>query len=131
MVGVERQPCFSRSGTTRVGERMTTPPVRQRRQMPEGQGQMIRAARERAGLGVRQAARQAAISGGYLANIEAGARCPSVRVAERLADVLQLDDTERARLLAVAVTDAGWNSPWRAARQHGSTSPTSSPPGAA
>lgn len=92
---------------------------------------MLRAARERAGLGVREAARQAALSGGYLANLEAGGRCPSQRVAELLASVLNLEGDERAQLYAAAVTDAGRNSPWRAGRQPAPTSPTTSPPDAA
>jgi transcriptional regulator with XRE-family HTH domain len=92
---------------------------------------MLRAARERAGLGVREAARQAAISGGYLANLEAGGRCPSQRVAELLADALGLEGDERTQLYAAAVTDAGRNSPWRAAPRPGPTSPTRTPHGAA
>ncbi|MGW3846888.1 helix-turn-helix transcriptional regulator [Streptomyces fagopyri] len=99
--------------------------------MPDGLGSLLRAARERAGLGLRQAGRLAGISGGYLANLEAGARCPSRSVAERLADLLLLDDEEREQLRAAAVTDAGRDSPWRAARQPGPTSLTTARPGAA
>nr|WP_238427018.1 helix-turn-helix transcriptional regulator [Streptomyces adustus] len=94
-------------------------------------GTALRAARERAGLGVRETARRAWVSGGYLSNIEAGDRCPSLWVAERLADVLHLDDDERQQLLAASVTDAGWNSPWRAGPRPGPTSPTTARRGAA
>lgn len=94
---------------------MTTPPVRQRRQAPEGQGKMLRAARERAGLGVRETARKAGLSSGYVADLEAGRRCPSITVAQRLADAVDLSGVEREQLLAAAVTDAGRDHPWRAA----------------
>lgn len=105
--------------------------VRERRTLPDGVALLLRAARERAGLGVRETARRAWVSGGYVANLEAGDRCPSRRVAERLADVLQLDSEQRQQLLAAAVTDAGWDSPWRVGLQPGPTSPTTAPPGAA
>jgi transcriptional regulator with XRE-family HTH domain len=72
---------------------------------------MLRTARERAGLGVREAARQAGLSPGYVAHLEAGDRCPSRTVAARLAAVLELDDEERAQLCAAAITDAGQRSP--------------------
>lgn len=74
---------------------------------------MLRAARERAGMGQREAARKAHLSPGYMAHLEAGARCPSRTVAERLAVVLELNDDEQAQLYAAAVTDAGRDHPWR------------------
>ncbi|MEU9264576.1 helix-turn-helix transcriptional regulator [Streptomyces sp. NPDC048251] len=110
---------------------MTGAAVRERRTPPEGLGPLLRAARERAGLGVREAARLAAISGGYLANLEAGSRCPSRAVAERLAATLNLNSGEQGQLYGAAVTDAGGNSPWRAGQQPVPTSPTTSPRDAA
>jgi ribosome-binding protein aMBF1 (putative translation factor) len=89
--------------------------IRERRTPPEGLGPMLRTARERADLGVRAAARRLEVSSGYLAHLEAGERCPSRTVAERLAAVLELDDDERAQLYAAAVTDAGRDHPARAA----------------
>ncbi|WPO69927.1 helix-turn-helix transcriptional regulator [Streptomyces sp. KN37] len=89
--------------------------IRQRRTPPDGLGSMLRAARERAGLGLRHAARRADLSGGYMAHLEEGSRCPSRTVAARLADVLELDDDERAQLYAAAVTDAGADHPARTA----------------
>ncbi|WP_367326356.1 helix-turn-helix domain-containing protein [Streptomyces sp. HUAS ZL42] len=78
---------------------------------------MLRAARERAGLGVRETARGAGLSSSYVTYLEAGARCPSRTVAQRLADVLSLNEQERSQLYAAAVTDAGRDHPWRAARR--------------
>lgn len=74
---------------------------------------MLRAARERAGLGVRETARKAGLSSGYVADLEAGRRCPSVTVAQRVAEVLDLGEAERAQLLAAAVTAAGRDNPLR------------------
>ncbi|MFC1439062.1 helix-turn-helix transcriptional regulator [Streptacidiphilus sp. N1-10] len=53
----------------------------------------------------------------YLLYLESGQRCPSVTVAEKLAEVLVLDGTEREQLLDAAVNDAGADHPLRA--QHG------------
>lgn len=89
--------------------------IRQRRTPPEGLGPMLRAAREGAGLGVREAARRAGLSSGYVAHLEAGDRCPSRTIAARLAAVLELDDDEQAQLYAAAVTDAGRDHPARTA----------------
>ncbi|NMI57105.1 MULTISPECIES: helix-turn-helix transcriptional regulator [unclassified Streptomyces] len=89
--------------------------IRERRTPPESLGPMLRAARERAGLGVREAARRTGLSSGYMANLEAGGRCPSRTVAERLAAVLELDDDEQAQLYGAAVTDAGRDHPARTA----------------
>ncbi|MCX5170567.1 helix-turn-helix domain-containing protein [Streptomyces antibioticus] len=87
--------------------------VRERRTPPPEFGPMLRAARERAGLGVRETARQAGLSAGYLTNLEHGSRSPSRSTAQRLADTLGMDEDERARVLAVAVSDAGRDHPWR------------------
>jgi cytoskeletal protein RodZ len=89
--------------------------IRVRRTPPEGLGSMLRTARERTGMGLRQAARRTDLSPGYMAHLEAGDRCPSRTVAARLAVVLELDDDEQAQLYAAAVTDAGRDHPWRAA----------------
>lgn len=88
--------------------------IRERRTPPAGLGPMLRAARERADLGVRETARQAGLSSGYMAHLEAGGRSPSRTVAERLAAVLELTDDERAQLYVAAVTDAGRDHPARA-----------------
>lgn len=88
--------------------------IRQRRTPPAELGPMLRAARERAGLGLRQAARRAGLPPGYVVHLEGGSRCPSRTVAEQLAAVLGLDDDEQAQLHAAAVTDAGRDHPARA-----------------
>lgn len=85
--------------------------IRMRRTPPATFGPALRQARERAGLGLREAARLAGTSHGYLIGLEAGTRCPSVTMAGRLADALGLDDAERAVLLAGAVDDAGLDHP--------------------
>lgn len=87
--------------------------IRQRRTPPAGLGPMLRAARERAGLGQREAARRAGLSPGYVRHLEDGSRCPSRTVAEQLATTLGLDDGEQAQLYAAAVTDAGRDHPGR------------------
>ncbi|WP_353963149.1 helix-turn-helix transcriptional regulator [Streptomyces sp. NBC_01142] len=74
---------------------------------------MLRQARELAGLGLRELARQAGLSPGYLAHLEAGERCPSVSVAHCLAGLLEVDEVERVVLLAAAVNDAGRDHPRR------------------
>lgn len=74
---------------------------------------MLREARQRARLSVRAAAERAGISAGYLGNLEGGQRCPSRTVAARLTDALELDDRERAVVLAGSVADAGLDHPWR------------------
>lgn len=88
--------------------------IRYRREAPADLGPMLRAARGRAGLKVVEAAFLAGISRPHLSNMEAGRRLPSEAIARALADVLCLDDDERARLLAVAVSDAGRDHPQRA-----------------
>ncbi|MFG2473543.1 helix-turn-helix domain-containing protein [Streptomyces fagopyri] len=94
---------------------MTANLVRERRLPPEGLGQLLRSARERAGLGVRETARRSGLSGGYVSDLEAGRRCPSLTVAQQLADTMGLTEDERAQLLAAAVTDAGRDYPGRTA----------------
>lgn len=74
---------------------------------------MLRAARERAGLGQREAARLAGVSQGHLWLLEAGQRVPSVAVAEQLAAVVALTVEELEQLRATAVDDAGRSNPAR------------------
>lgn len=76
--------------------------VRYRREAPADVGPMLRAARLRTGLLVVEAAFLAGISRSQLSNCEAGRRLPSAAAARALADVLRLEDAERARLLAVS-----------------------------
>ncbi|MCX4671580.1 helix-turn-helix domain-containing protein [Streptomyces sp. NBC_01381] len=64
--------------------------IRQRRTPPDEFGPMLRCARERAGIGQREAARLVGVSQGYLWLLEAGRRVPSVAVAEVLATTLAL-----------------------------------------
>jgi len=81
--------------------------VRQRRTMPAEVGQMLGRARMRAGWRGRECARLAGIDQSYLVRLESGQRAPSRVIAEGLAELLHLDDNERAMLLAAAVDDAG------------------------
>jgi transcriptional regulator with XRE-family HTH domain len=94
-------------------EQQLEPTVRQRRTPPAGLGRMLNTARMRAGLRGRECARLVDISPGYLVGLETGLRCPSATIAQKLADVLALDDDERAVLLAGAVDDAGRDHPLR------------------
>lgn len=87
--------------------------IRQRRTPPADFGPALRQARERAGLGPAETARQASLTPSYLAKLERGTRCPSVTVAGRLADVLDVEDEQRQALLAGAVNDAGADHPGR------------------
>jgi transcriptional regulator with XRE-family HTH domain len=86
---------------------------RERRTMPADVGRTLLDARLRAGLRLREAARIVGISHTHLFRLEACMRVPSRTVARLLADALALTDTERARLLEVAVTDAGRDWPGR------------------
>lgn len=92
------------------------PEFRERRIPPAGFGPTLRAARERAGLGLREAARQVRVSHSYMAALEAGSRCPSVTMTRRLVEVLALGEAERAAVLAGAVDDAGLDHPLRRRR---------------
>lgn len=87
--------------------------LRIRRTPPAELGPMLRLARERAGIGLRNLARQAGINPGYVTHLEAGRRCPSVAVAQRLAELLPLADDERTQLYAASVDDAGRSHPGR------------------
>ncbi|MFJ8766676.1 helix-turn-helix domain-containing protein [Streptomyces clavifer] len=99
-----------------IGEAVESKATIRIRRIPAPElGPMLRGARLRAGLGLRAVARQVGLSAGYLGNLEAGRRCPSVAVAERLAQLLPLDDNGRAILAAAAVDDAGRSHPGRTA----------------
>lgn len=74
---------------------------------------MLKAARLRASLQIRDAARRAGISPGYLADIEHGRRCPSVAIAAELYRVLALTADEVALLASVAVAGRGRSNPYR------------------
>lgn len=87
--------------------------LRQRRTPPSDVGPMLRAARARAALSLRETARRVGIAHTHLFGIEAGRRCPSVIVADAIAAVLDLDPDERALLATAAVTDAGRSHPRR------------------
>lgn len=92
---------------------MTVPTIRQRRTPPDGLGQALREAREAVGLSQAATAQACGIGQSYLAKLEDSSRCPSVTVADRLAEVLQLGDLARALLAAAAVDDAGRSHPAR------------------
>lgn len=84
-----------------------------RRVPPAELGPMLRSARVRAGLGLREAARSIGISSGYLADLEHGDRCPSVTVGKLLFQVLCLTDDEGRVLAASVVADRGRDHPLR------------------
>lgn len=89
--------------------------LRVRRTPPASVASILCAARARAGLGQRETARRAAVSSGYLANLEAGRRCPSTAALAALAAVLPFTVAERQELEAAAVQDAGRSNPLRTA----------------
>jgi transcriptional regulator with XRE-family HTH domain len=87
--------------------------TRIRRTPPPELGPMLRAARERKGIGQRQASASAGLGRSYVGLVEAGRRTPSRVAAEQLAEALDLTEGERGQLYAAAVTDAGRSHPWR------------------
>ncbi|WP_042400360.1 helix-turn-helix domain-containing protein [Streptacidiphilus carbonis] len=89
------------------------PMIRERRLPPPELGPMLAAARMRAGLRGREAARLLGLSQSYLVRLESGQRVPSMTVAGRLAERLGLSEDERAALLTAAVDDAGADHPAR------------------
>lgn len=84
---------------------VVTDPSSTRRTMPVETGEMLRSARGRARLGLRQAARMIGTSHGALWLVERGDRRPSVTMAELIADVYRLAAVETLELLDHA-TDA-------------------------
>lgn len=94
-----------------------TAEIRIRRTPPPEFGPALTAARRAAGLSGREAARRIGVGPGYLRNLEAGTRCPSVSVAESIAEALRLDAAARAVILAGAVSDAGRDHPRKLRRE--------------
>lgn len=84
-----------------------------RRVPPAELGPMLRAARARAGLGLREAARMVGIAPSYLCELESGTRCPSVTVGTHLFQVLSLNEEEGRLLAASVVADRGRDHPLR------------------
>jgi len=87
--------------------------VRERRTPPAGLGDALRCARETAGLSQGAVAAAVGIRPDYVSKLERGKRCPSVRVAESLAALLELAGGDAALLSAAAVDDAGRSHPMR------------------
>ena len=81
--------------------------VWERHLLPADLAAELRSARHALRLGLREAARAAAVSAGYLSRLERAERCPRVGVAVRLAAVLDLDDD-----LATELIDASVEDPW-------------------
>lgn len=75
---------------------------------PAELGEALRAARLKTGMSLRSTARRLGISRSFLSDMECGRSCPSTVVAERLAEVLPLDEDGRAVLDAAAVAGIGY-----------------------
>ena len=73
--------------------------------LPEGFGDLLRAARLRAGLSRERLALELLTSKGHVQGLEDGLRPPSVTMASRLVEVLRLDAWEAAIVYASAVDD--------------------------
>lgn len=78
----------------------------------EAVGEMLRAARLRAGYTLEDTAVLAGISAGHLAAVERGAYVPAERTARLLTAGLCLDEQERA-LLAGVIEVQRASHPWR------------------
>ena len=78
-----------------------------RRVPPAWFGPWIRGLRTDRGIGLREVARRAGLSSGYVWSIENGRRLPSAAVAEELAAALGLDGDERKTLHTVSLRDVG------------------------
>lgn len=85
-----------------------------RRVPPPELGPMLRAARIRAGLGLREAARAIGITHSYLIALEQGSRSPSTDTARQLTKVLQLSNEDSLAVSAASVRDRGRSHPLRA-----------------
>ncbi|MGW2895844.1 helix-turn-helix domain-containing protein [Streptomyces sp. NPDC001212] len=81
---------------------------------PPELGPLLRDARLRAGLSQTETARLAGVQQPLVSKLEAAQRCPSLAVAEALADTLRLTLPECRQLYAAAVDDAGRSHPDRA-----------------
>jgi transcriptional regulator with XRE-family HTH domain len=88
--------------------------IRERRTPPTGLGEALRQAREEAGLSQGAVAAAVGVRPDYVSKLERGERCPSAKVAQLLAAVLELGAAGSALLSAAAVDDAGRSHPWRA-----------------
>ena len=80
----------------------------ERRRLPPPEfGPVLRGARLRHGLGLRQAASAAQVSHVMWIYMESARRCPSAETARRIRSVLDLTAEESAVLDAATVADAG------------------------
>lgn len=73
---------------------------RRRRALPDDVAQALRSARLEAGLSHRELAARVGRSAGFVADLEAGRRCPGVQTVPLLVDALHLPDA-----LAVALRE--------------------------
>ena len=78
-----------------------------RHQPPPDFGPTLTAARNRAGLGLRAAARAAGISPGYLCLLEQGRRSPSETTAEALIDALNATGQDAQSIRDAAIPGTG------------------------
>lgn len=74
---------------------------------PADFGPTLTAARNRAGLGLRQAARKAGVSPGYWCLLEQGKRSPSETTAEALIDALNATGRAARSIRDAAIPDVG------------------------
>jgi transcriptional regulator with XRE-family HTH domain len=88
------------------GGRMSSLTSPRWRPLPEGFGNLLRAARLRAGLSRDRLAAELQTSKGHVQGLEEGLRPPSATMAGRLAQVLRLGPWEAAVVYAAAVDDA-------------------------
>lgn len=95
------------------GEMYEPPPRAIRHQPDPALGPMLKTARARAELGMREAARRVGIAPSYLCELESGTRCPSVTVGTQLFQVLGLNEEEGRVLAASVVADRGRDHPLR------------------
>jgi transcriptional regulator with XRE-family HTH domain len=92
------------------------PPWRRRaahRDLPPDVAAMLRQARLARGWSLSEAERRTLISRRMLSLLERGERRPSVVLAESLVQAYRLGPVSSARLAAVAVRNAGRDSPYR------------------
>jgi transcriptional regulator with XRE-family HTH domain len=80
--------------------------VWERHLLPPDLADGLRRTRQARGLSLRQVARMAGISAGFLSRLERAERCPRVSTAVRLAAVLDLDDDLADELIGASVDDA-------------------------
>ena len=78
-----------------------------RRNLPPALASALWAARDESGLPNREVAERAGIDPSFLSKVVRGTRCPSLVVAERLIDVLELAGDEQEALRDTAVADKG------------------------